>query len=80
MDLFKKLDILPSYSQYRFSLLIFVTDNISLFKISSELYDINTRSKNNLFHSQPTLSVYTNGLYYMDIKAFNHLPSYIKIY
>jgi hypothetical protein len=35
-DLFKKLDIiLPIYSQYIFSLLIIVTDNISLFKISS---------------------------------------------
>jgi hypothetical protein len=38
-DLFKKLYILPFYSQYIvFSLLIFVTDNISLFKTNLELY------------------------------------------
>jgi hypothetical protein len=24
------------------------------------------------------LTIYTNGVYYMGIKAFNHLPSYIK--
>jgi hypothetical protein len=77
-DLFKKLDILPIYSQYIFSLLIFVIDNTSLFKTYSELYDINTRNKNNFHLSQPRLSIYRNGVYYMGIKAFNHLPSYIK--
>jgi hypothetical protein len=53
--LFKKLDILPFYSQYIFSLLIFVIDNTSLFKTNSELYDINTRNKNNFHLSQPRL-------------------------
>jgi hypothetical protein len=46
------LYILPFYSQYMFSLLIFVIDNTFLFKTYSELYDINaqcTRNKNN-FH------------------------------
>jgi hypothetical protein len=34
---------------------------------------------NAYFHlSQPRLSIYRNGVYYMGIKAFNHLPSYIK--
>jgi hypothetical protein len=74
-DLFKKLNILPFYSQYIFSLLIFVTDNISLFKINSELYEIDTRNKNNFHPSQPSLSIYRNGVYYMSIKTFNHLPS-----
>jgi hypothetical protein len=76
--MFKKLDILPFYSQYIFSLLIFVIDNTSLFKTNSELYDINTRNKNDFHLSQPRLSIYRNGVYYMDIKAFNHLPSYLK--
>jgi hypothetical protein len=76
--LFRKLDISPFYSQYIFSLLIFVTDNTSLFKTNSELYDINTRNKNNFHLSQPRLSIYRNGVYYMGIKAFNRLPSYIK--
>jgi biopolymer transport protein ExbD len=77
-DLFKKLNILPFYSQYIFSLLIFVIDNISLFKTNSELYETNTRNKSNFHPSQPRLSIHRNGVYYMGIKAFNHLPSYIK--
>jgi hypothetical protein len=77
-DLLKKLDILPFYSQYIFSLLIFVIDNTSLLKTNSELYDINTRNKNNFCLSQPRLLVYRNYVYYMGIKAFNHLPSYVK--
>jgi hypothetical protein len=77
-DLFKKLNILPFYSQYIFSLLIFVIDNISLFKSNSELYEINTRNKNNVHPSRLRLSIYGNGVYYMGIKAFNHQPSYIK--
>jgi hypothetical protein len=58
-----KLDILPFYSQYLFSLLIFVIDNISLFKTNSELYEINTRHINNFHLSQPRLSIYRNGVY-----------------
>jgi hypothetical protein len=34
--------------------------------------------KNNFHPSQPRLSIYRNGVYYMGIKAFNHLPSYLK--
>jgi hypothetical protein len=77
-DLFKKLNILPFYPQYIVLLLMFVIDNISLFKTNSELYEINARNKNNFHPSQPRLSIYRNCVYYMGIKAFNHLPSYIK--
>jgi hypothetical protein len=45
-ELFKKLDILPFYSQYIFSLLIFEIDNMSLFKINSDLHNFNARGKN----------------------------------
>jgi hypothetical protein len=76
--LFMKLDILPFYPQYLFSLLIFVIDNMSLFKTNLELYEINTRNINNFHLSQPRLTIYRNGVYYMGIKAFNHLPSHIK--
>jgi hypothetical protein len=69
---------LPFYSQYIFSILIFVIDNISLFTTNSELYEINTRNKDNFYPSQPRLSISRNGVYYMGIKAFNHLPSYIR--
>jgi hypothetical protein len=76
--LFMKVDILLFYSQYLFSLLIFVIDNISLFKMNSELYEINTRNINNFHLSQPRLSIYINAVYYMGIKAFNYLPSHIN--
>jgi hypothetical protein len=39
-NIYMYIDILPFYSQYIFSLLIFVIDNISLFKTNSALYDI----------------------------------------
>jgi hypothetical protein len=77
-NLIMKLDILAFYSQYLFSLLMFVIDNILLFKTNSERYEINTRNINNLHLSQPRLSIYRNGVYYMGIKAFKHLPSHIK--
>jgi hypothetical protein len=77
-ELFKNLDILPFYSQYIFSLLNFVTDNTTLFKTNSEVYDVNTRGRNNFYLSQPRLSTYKNGVYYMGIKVFHHLPSFIK--
>jgi hypothetical protein len=51
--LFMKLDISPFYSEYLFSLLIFVIDNISLFKTNSKLYEINTININNFHLSQP---------------------------
>jgi hypothetical protein len=78
-ELVKKLDILPFYSQYIFLLLIFVINNTSIFKTNSELYHIDNRNKNNFHLSQPRLSIYRNDVYYISIKAFNHLPSYIKV-
>jgi hypothetical protein len=38
----------------------------------------NTRAKNNFHFSQPRLPIYMNGVYCIGIKAFTHLPSYIK--
>jgi hypothetical protein len=78
-ELFKELNILPFYSQYIFSLLTFVIDNMSLFKLNSDLHNFNTRGKN--YHLlQPRLSIYSNGIYSIGIKTFNHLPSCIKNY
>jgi hypothetical protein len=55
-ELFKNLDILPFYSQYIFSLLNFVIDNTTLFKTNSEVYDVNTRGRNNVYLSKLRLS------------------------
>jgi hypothetical protein len=67
---FKKLDMLPFYSQYIFSLLIFGFDNISHFKTSSELYYINTRNKNNFHLSQSIEMMFT-------IWVLKHLITYL---
>ena len=77
-NLFKDLNILPFYSQLIFSLLIFVIDNIELFKTNTDLLSINIRSKNNLKLPQARLSSYQKGVYYMGIKTYNLLPSSLK--
>jgi hypothetical protein len=48
-ELFKDLNILPFYSQFIFSLLMFLIDNDELFKFNNDLHSINTRNNNN-FH------------------------------
>jgi hypothetical protein len=68
----------PFHSQFTFSLLIFIIDNISLFKINSDLPDISTRDKVDFHRSQQRLSIYSNGVYYTSRKAFSHSPSYIR--
>jgi hypothetical protein len=44
-NLLKNLKILPFYSQYTFSLLIFVIENKSIYNLNSDIYNINTRQK-----------------------------------
>jgi hypothetical protein len=77
-ELFKELNILPFYSQYIFSLLTFIIDNMSLFKLNSDLHNFNTTGKIGLHFLQPRLSIYSNDVYYMGMKTFNHLHSFIK--
>jgi hypothetical protein len=52
--------------------------NKNLFPINSEIYHTNTRQHAN-FH-QPSVNVtgYQKGVYYLGVKVFNILPSYIK--
>jgi hypothetical protein len=48
-ELFKNLKILPLYSQYMFSLLLFVVKkNTDQFKSNEEIHSINTRYNTNL--------------------------------
>jgi len=76
---FKKLKILTLRSQYIISLLLFVVDNGDYFKVNSQIHNINTRNKSNLYLPISNLSVYQKGTYYSGIKEFNNsLPSQIK--
>ena len=47
-ELFKKLEILPLYSQYIFSLSIFVIKNKHLFSTNYQIHSVHTRYKTNL--------------------------------
>ena len=48
-ELFKILNILPLYTQYILSLLLFVVENINMFKSNSVVHSINTRHCSDLY-------------------------------
>jgi hypothetical protein len=77
-DLVKTLKILPLQSQYIFSLLCFVVKNMDQYKVNLDIHGRNTRQSSNLHQTTSNLSLYQRGTYYMGIKIFNSLPSYIK--
>jgi hypothetical protein len=72
--LFRRLNILPFYSQYMYSLFLLLAKNASKLVINNEIYTINTRQSINLYLPSVNLSKYKNGPYFMGIKVFNHLP------
>jgi hypothetical protein len=73
-ELFKKLKILPFYSQYIFSLLIFVVKNINMFTLNSTVHSINTRHCSDLRLSAVHLAKVQKRIYHSGAKAFNFLP------
>jgi hypothetical protein len=77
-ELFKEMEILPFYSQYMFSLLMYVVKNKQLFTKNWEIHSHNTRTTNNLHIPAVNTTKYKKGAYYMGSKIFNQLPNYIK--
>ena len=77
-ELFKNLKILPMYSQYIFSLILFVVNNKDQYKSNHEIHSFNTRHSTNLHLPTSRLTVFQRGPYYFGIRAFNHLPPCIK--
>jgi hypothetical protein len=77
-ELFKRLEILPLYSQYIFSLLIFVVKNKYLFTTNNYIHNVHTRYKINLHPPIANLTKFQKGVYYSRIKIFNSLPHEIK--
>ena len=76
--LFGHLNILPLPSLYIFSILRFVTKNREFFTTNNEIHEHDTRQVHN-FHFPPANSKkYQSGVFYMDVKLYNSLPSYIK--
>jgi hypothetical protein len=76
-ELFKKLEILPLYSQYIFSVSIFVIKSKHLF-YTNQIYSIHTRFKTNLHPPTTNLTKFQKGVYYSAIKIFNNLPHNIR--
>ena len=76
--LFKELKIVPCTSQYKLSLLLFVTNNKIYFMRYSEKYNIRTGHSNDLHLPQTNLAVCQKGVYYSGVKMFNNFPSDIK--
>jgi hypothetical protein len=75
---FKILKILPLQSQFIFSLLLFVANNIDLYHSISQIHDINTRRNFDLYHLHSNLISPQKGAYYFGITLLNGLPLYIK--
>ena len=75
---FKKLNILPLYSQYILSILLFVVNNTDKFTINSDVHSITARHRSDLQPPLTRLAKHKKGIYYSGIKIFNYLPQNIK--
>ena len=76
-EVLQKLKILPLHSQYIFSLLSFVANNINQYKVNSDIHGINMRKSANLYQPLTNLSIYQKGTYCLGIKFFKS-SSHIK--
>ena len=77
-ELFKTLNILPLYSQYILSLLLFVVKNLNMFQSNSTIHSFHTRHCSDLHHPQVNLTKVQKAVYYSGIRAYNCLPAGIK--
>jgi hypothetical protein len=77
-EAFKDWGILPLQSQYIFSLLIFVVNNMGFYHSTSQIHGFNTRHNFDLYRPQTNLSVCQTGPYYFGIKLFNQIPLDMK--
>jgi hypothetical protein len=73
-ELFVALGILPLYSQYISSLLLFLNKNKNQFQVNSEIYHYSTRQKSHLHQPSANLTKYQKGVYYLGVEV----PTYIN--
>jgi hypothetical protein len=76
--LFKALNILPFYSQYIFSIFIFVVKNMDKFVTNSNIHDIHTRQGFDLHYPNCKLTKVQNVVSFTRIRIFINLPLSIK--
>jgi hypothetical protein len=77
-ELFKKLLILPLYSQYIYSLLMFVVKNRDLLKLNSDIHNIGTKYKNDFHLPSAKSKLFQKAVFYSGIKTYNYLPLTVK--
>ena len=77
-ELFKRLEILPLYSQNIFSISTFLVKNRHLFSTNNQIHTIHTRHKNNLHPPITNITKFQKGVFYSGIKIFNNFPPSIK--
>jgi hypothetical protein len=66
------------YSEYIYSIILFIFNNKHLFTPNNEINSYNTRNNNNLHLALANLTKFNKGPYASGIKVFNHLPQYLK--
>jgi len=77
-ELFKKLEILPLYSQYIYWISIYVTKYKHVFYTNNQIHSIHTIFKTNLHPPTANLTNFQKAVHYSAIKIFNNLPHEIK--
>ena len=78
-ELFQRLEILPLYSQYIFSLsIIVIKKNKHLYNTNNQIHSVHTRFETNLHPPIRNLTKFQKRVYYSGIKIFNSLPHDIK--
>jgi hypothetical protein len=78
-QLFKNWGILPFYSQYIVSLMLFVVRNAHLYIMNQDTHGVNTRHNTDFHFPIVRLTAIKEGAYFMVMKICNHLPTNIKI-
>ena len=77
-EAFKNMQIMTLYSQYIFSLILFTVKNKPLFTTNNEIHKYKTRNNTNLHLPTVNITKYYKGTHISGLKAFSHLPRYIK--
>jgi hypothetical protein len=76
--LFEEFEIFTFYSQYIYSLILFMINNYHLFNSINMIHGYKTRVHKNLYFPSVNLTKYSKSAYVAGIKAFNHLPQALK--
>jgi cobalamin biosynthesis Co2+ chelatase CbiK len=77
-EVFKVMKILPMYSQYIYSFILYTVSNKHLYNTNNEIHKYRTRDNNNLHLPIVSLSEFNERAYFSVVKVSNHILEYIK--